>query len=228
MSLLSLGEFHRFSGVASEFVYLVPSGGIFELDALSKAVLERVSRGPAEPQEIAADVAARGFDTIEVLETIKELFELRALRGERAVENIVQEPPADFPLQTLVINLTNQCNLSCQYCYEFGEDKVATPDGKPKFMDWETAKASVDYLIRTSAGRKTIHITFFGGETLMNFALLKRVVVYAREETEKTGQTIDFSLTTNGTLLSPAIIEFLAAECHRRDGESGRTERVER
>ncbi len=56
-------------------------------------------------------------------------------------------PPADFPLQTLVMNLTNQCNLSCQYCYEFGEDKVATPEGKPKFMDFETAKASVDFLL---------------------------------------------------------------------------------
>jgi uncharacterized protein len=209
--LLSLGEFHLFSGVESEFVYLVPSGGIFELDELSKAVLEQVARGPAEPREIAVDLAGRGFEPSDVLETIKELFELRAIRGERPVENIVQEPPTDFPLQTLVINLTNQCNLSCQYCYEFGEDKVATPDGKPKFMDWETAKSSVDYLIQTSASRKTIHITFFGGETLMNFALLKRVVAYARGETEKTGQTIDFSLTTNGTLLSPSIIDFLAS-----------------
>ena len=50
------------------------------------------------------------------------------------------------------MNLTNQCNLSCQYCYEFGEDKVATPEGKPKFMDLETAKASVDFLLEQSAG----------------------------------------------------------------------------
>ncbi len=52
------------------------------------------------------------------------------------------------------MNLTNQCNLSCTYCYEFGEDKVATPEGKPKFMDLETAKASVDFLLDESAGRK--------------------------------------------------------------------------
>ena len=68
------------------------------------------------------------------------------------------EPPSklpdDFPLQTLVMNLTNQCNLSCQYCYEFGEDKVATPEGKPKFMDLETAKASVDFLLAQSGGRR--------------------------------------------------------------------------
>jgi uncharacterized protein len=40
-----------------------------------------------------------------------------------------------FRFRPLVLNLTNQCNLSCQYCYEFGADKVATPEGKPKFMN---------------------------------------------------------------------------------------------
>src|SRR5258707_12190470 len=105
--------------------------------------------------------------------------------SEKAADDPPQTAAADFPLQTLVLNLTNQCNLSCQYCYEFGEDKVATPAGKPKFMDWDTAKESVDYLIRQSASRKTIHITFFGGETLMNFPLLKRVVDYARQQAER-------------------------------------------
>src|SRR5712672_3159164 len=103
-------------------------------------------------------------------------------------------PPADFPLQSLVMNLTNQCNLSCQYCYEFGEDKVATPEGKPKFMDYETAQASVDFLLGQSAGRRTVHITFFGGETLMNFPLLKKVVTYANERAALQGRSIDFSL----------------------------------
>ena len=108
------------------------------------------------------------------------------------------------------MNLTNQCNLSCTYCYEFGEDKVATPEGKPKFMDVDTAKASVDFLLEQSAGRRSVHITFFGGETLMNFPLLKQVVTYATERATEQGRTVDFSLTTNATLLTPAIIEFLS------------------
>src|SRR5208283_2534163 len=74
------------------------------------------------------------------------------------------------------------------YCYEFGEDKVATPEGKPKFMDMETAKASVDFLLEQSAGRKSVHITFFGGETLMNFPLLKNVVAYANEQASGHGR----------------------------------------
>ncbi len=206
----SLSEFHTFEGAGSDFVYLVPSGGIFQLDPLSKAILGRLTAGSADTEVIVADLVSQGHSRADIVDSIGELLELRAIHDGRVHKNLVQEPPADFPLQTLVMNVTNQCNLSCQYCYEFGEDKVATPSGKPKFMDWETAKQSVDYLVRESAMRKTIHITFFGGETLMNFPLLKKVVDYAREKASEAGKEIDFSLTTNATLLSTAIIDFLA------------------
>jgi uncharacterized protein len=99
--------------------------------------------------------------------------------------------------------------LSCQYCYEFGGDSALTQVSR-EFMDLETAQASVDFLLDQSAGRRAVHITFFGGETLMNFPLLKSVVCYATERAEAQGRSIDFSLTTNATLLTPAIIEFLS------------------
>ena len=44
----------------------------------------------------------------------------------------------------------------------------------------------------------------------MNFPLLKKVVDYATEKADNEGRAVDFSLTTNATLLTPAIIEFLA------------------
>src|SRR5262249_42965760 len=125
-----------------------------------------------------------------------------------------QNPLPGFPLQTLVLNLTNQCNLSCEYCYEYGADKVATPEGKPKFMDFETAKASVDLLLSQVMGRN-VGITFFGGETLMNFPLLQQVVAYANERMAGQPGSIHYSLTTNATLLTPRIIDFL---CENRIG----------
>ena len=138
------------------------------------------------------------------------MFHANVITNEKGVAERPQSPPTVFPLQTLVMNLTNQCNLSCQYCYEFGADKVATPEGKPKFMDLPTAKASVDFLLAQAEGRRSIHITFFGGETLMNFPLLKQVVAYATEKAHEKECHVDFSLTTNATLLTPAIIEFLS------------------
>ena len=208
--MYSTGEFREFRGTDSRFLYLVPSGGIVQLDELSGAVLDHFGAGAASSEDVVSGLLPLGFDASAIADTVQELFDVRALRDSKGFENIVQEPPADFPVQTLVMNVTNQCNLSCQYCYEFGEDKVATPEGKAKFMDWETAQETVQFLIRESGERKSIHITFFGGETLMNFPLLKRVVVYAREEAGKRGKAIDFSLTTNATLLSATVIEFLA------------------
>ena len=204
-----LGEFHRFDGGDRPFLYLVPAGAIFEIDDAASAVLAELESGECGHDELLARLSGK-MSSADAEELVAELFDMRVIVGPGTVREPLEAPPADFPLQSLVMNLTNQCNLSCQYCYEFGEDKVATPEGKPKFMDFETAKASVQFLLAESPGRKAVHITFFGGETLMNFPLLKQVVTYANEQASAQGRTIDFSLTTNATLLTPAIIEFLS------------------
>ncbi|HYZ72065.1 MAG TPA: radical SAM protein, partial [Chthoniobacterales bacterium] len=205
-----MGELHRFESADRHFIYLVPAGAIFELDEAAGAVLELVKNGQISHQQLMAGLVERGIDAESAADLINELQLAQVIVPGNEREEGPQNAPADFPLQTLVLNLTNQCNLSCQYCYEFGEDKVATPEGKKKFMDLETAKASVDFLLEQSAGRHAVHITFFGGETLMNFPLLKRVVGYATERAASQGRFIDFSLTTNATLLTPSIIQFLS------------------
>jgi uncharacterized protein len=208
--MYSLGEFHRFEGAGQEFLYLVPSGGIVALDGMTSEILQQLEQTPLSGEDLIGRLSSDGYSSSEVEECIHELREVKAIRNGQK-EYAKSEPlPESFPLQTIVLNVTNQCNLSCQYCYEFGEDKVATPEGKPKFMAWETAKSSVDYLFAESQGRKSVHITFFGGETLMNFPLLKQVVTYARSQAQELKVNIDFSLTTNATLLSPTIIEYLA------------------
>jgi uncharacterized protein len=208
--MYSLGEFHRFEGAGQEFLYLVPSGGIVALDGMTSEILQQLEQTPLSGEDLIGRLSSDGYSSSEVEECIHELREVKAIRNGQK-EYAKSEPlPESFPLQTIVLNVTNQCNLSCQYCYEFGEDKVATPEGKPKFMAWETAKSSVDYLFAESQGRKSVHITFFGGETLMNFPLLKQVVAYARTRAQELKVNIDFSLTTNATLLSPTIIEYLA------------------
>jgi uncharacterized protein len=205
-----LGELHPFSSAGRQFLYLVPAGAIFEVDAAAKVLIDKLTEAETPHEELAAALTAKGISDLDAQELLAELHHSRVIVAGNIQPEPAMDAPADFPLQTLVLNLTNQCNLSCQYCYEFGEDKVATPDGKPKFMDFETAKASVDFLLDESAGRRAVHITFFGGETLMNFPLLKMVVGYASERASGQGRLVDFSLTTNATLLTPAIIEFLS------------------
>jgi uncharacterized protein len=205
-----LGEIHPFEAGGASFLYLPASGAIFESDETVTAAIAELKPAPLTQQALQSRLAARSLSPTDAAELIAELAQMRVFVSGDSGRQPLEPPPADFPLQSLVMNLTNQCNLSCQYCYEFGEDKVATPEGKPKFMDLETAQASVDFLLAESPGRRAVHITFFGGETLMNFPLLKQVVAYATQAAAAQNRTVDFSLTTNATLLTPAIIEFLS------------------
>ena len=203
------GEFHAFQAGGKEYVYLAPSGAIFELTGLSLAIVRLLQIGEHTREELRAALADQAV-AVEIDEAIDELHQAHAIATGAGFIEPVQNAPAPFQLQTIVLNVTNQCNLSCKYYYEFGEDPVATPEGKPKFMDEQTARAAVDHLIENSPGRRHIHITFFGGETLMNFPLVKLVIDYARKRAHTAGKYIDFSLTTNGTLLRADIIEYLA------------------
>ncbi|MCT2401462.1 quinohemoprotein amine dehydrogenase maturation protein [Novosphingobium mangrovi (ex Huang et al. 2023)] len=208
-----LGEMHEFQAGEQPFMYLVSAGAIFALDEGAHAVLRRLEDESLSHGDLVAALLESGYSHQDAEELIRELLFVHGIVSDAmspALAPKPETPPADFPLQALVLNITNQCNLACTYCYEFGADKIATPQGKPKFMSLETARTSVDFLLRKSTGRQAVHITFFGGETLMNFKLLREVVLYAREQAEAQNRTIGFSLTTNATLLTDEIIAFLS------------------
>ena len=158
-----LGDFHSFSVEDRQLLYLVPAGAIFELDSAARVLVDKLAAGEASHDELTAALNSEGFPDQDAQELLAELYHSRVIVAEDLPAEPLADAPEDFPLQTLVLNLTNQCNLSCQYCYEFGADKVATPEGKPKFMDFDTARASVDFLLDHSPGRRAVHITFFGG-----------------------------------------------------------------
>src|SRR5262245_58332665 len=215
MIALAPREFHLFQAGGRDFLYLVPSAAIFALDAATSAVLHAVADGGQTDQSVTASLADR-FDAATVREAVAELLEARAIGYEHQPEpnypRVLPLIPATdstrtgvIPLTTMVMNVTNQCNLACTYCYEYGEDKIVdTEHGrKPKFMGEQTARDSVDFLLRESG--RVAHLTFFGGETLLNFPVLRSTVAYGQQRAAELGKTIDFSLTTNATLLRPDI-----------------------
>ena len=213
MTTWAAREHHRFEAAGKPFVYLVPSAAVFALDDVGDAILSAVTERPHSRDELSVTFGAN-FGVDRVLGTLDALVSVRAI-GEAAKP----APPArkvfplkPFPLTTMVLNVTNQCNLACTYCYEYSEDKIVdTENGKkPKFMTDETARQSVEFMLKESGDNKVAHITFFGGETLLNFPVLKSTIAYARRRGAEIGKEVDFSLTTNGTLLKPEIIEFLA------------------
>jgi len=211
MSAYRQSEFHSFQGGGIDYLYLVPSAAIFALEAVSKAVLDTLDGRQLTREELVRDVAALGYSPRDVEETLDELHRSHAVAfGDGFEQPALQQPEQPFPLQTVVMNVTNQCNLSCGYCYEYGEDRIDEPEGKTRFMSEETARQTVDFLLDQSPGRRVVNLTFFGGETLLNFKVVKSTVEYARRRAAEAGKYIDFSMTTNATMLTSEIINFLA------------------
>jgi uncharacterized protein len=231
MNAIRLREFHRFEAAGQPFLYLVPSAAVFALDDVCDAVLSSLEAGDRSREDLVGGLSER-FDSALVADSIEELIRIRAIgewgepRADRkvgpyaqpGVRADLQVRPQDrpkviplVPLSTMVLNVTNKCNLACTYCYEYGEDKIVdTENGKkPKFMSEATARQSVEFMLRESGASPRAHLTFFGGETLLNFPVLKSTVAYARRRAAELGKDVDFSLTTNATLLRPEIIDFL-------------------
>ena len=103
-------------------------------------------------------------------------------------------------------NLTRNCNLRCKYpCFTNG----CTIGDMPE----EIAYRGVDFLINNAlaSGERQIEISFWGGEPLLKWELLKKVTLYAEEETRRHNLQVQFGGTTNGTLLTPEKFDFLDA-----------------
>jgi uncharacterized protein len=152
----------RFRGDGGlEFVYVATSAAILGLDADTAAIVDAFALPGGRDDE--AWLADRP-DRAAAATALHDLIDLGVVRpvGEPAPPR-AQLPPMPFPLATLVLNVTNKCNLSCTYCYEYGEDRLTDGTGskgagKPK-MDDDTARQSIDFLTgrrcpsRSSAAR---------------------------------------------------------------------------
>jgi len=212
MVLLERKEFHPFEAAGSTFLYLVPSAGVVRLDDVSLAVLGVLETGPEPADDILQALEGR-FSRDQVRTSVEELVGIRAIgRVEPPAEPVRTLPvlPLSVPLTTMVLNVTSKCNLACTYCYEYGEDRVVDTEATlPRFLDEATARSSVDFMFAESGSNEAVNLTFFGGETLLNFPVLRSTLTYARERAEAEGKAVRFSLTTNATLLRPEVIEWL-------------------
>ncbi|HEY7817367.1 MAG TPA: radical SAM protein, partial [Vicinamibacteria bacterium] len=204
MSLVYRSEMHRMDIGGRHYAFLVPSSVFLELDADARFLLDALEAGP-KPMEALATDPAKG-------ETLRELASVGAVHrpGPALIPLPAKvstgEPP---PLSSLVLNVTNSCNLACRYCYEYGDDRLAKAE-TASVMSKEVARQSVDLLFAQSKKGQRLQLTFFGGETLLNFKVIQPTVAYARKRSAEEGQFIDFSLTTNATLLTPSIVQWLA------------------
>jgi sulfatase maturation enzyme AslB (radical SAM superfamily) len=95
--------------------------------------------------------------------------------------------------------LTAQCNLRCSYCYQNAK--------KSSSMDWTTLESALDMLLDSQ--QRESKVNFVGGEPLLEFPMIGRAIQYI-EEKRPSDKRVNYSISTNGTLLTGEVAEFLA------------------
>lgn len=108
-------------------------------------------------------------------------------------------------LGQLVLNITEACNMRCEYCAYSGS-YYYNRKHTSKVMNFSIAKKVVDFYFNTNRKGKKV-IGFYGGEPLLNFELIKKIINYIDNYYKE--KNIQYTITTNGTLLNKEIFEFL-------------------
>ena len=112
-----------------------------------------------------------------------------------------------YKLSHIVLQITQNCNLRCDYCIYSGGYK--NRKHSQKVMEFSIAQKAIDYLVSHSRDSKELIVGFYGGEPLLCLDMVKRCIHYANEQAE--GRKVKYSLTTNATLLSEEIISYFSA-----------------
>lgn len=101
-------------------------------------------------------------------------------------------------LSNLTFIVTDDCNFNCSYCMQKKEKKT---------MDNTTIETAVDFFYPFLKGDK-IYISFYGGEPLLAYDKIKYTVQLLQKKNKTGGKNFEFSLTTNGSLITEEMLEF--------------------
>lgn len=96
---------------------------------------------------------------------------------------------------------TLKCNLGCIYCFEKERELLSMN---------EAIARDVANFIFTQTERKEINeirLIWYGGEPLLNFEIIKYIINLLKEKIQN--KRINSALVTNGTLLTPEILQEL-------------------
>jgi uncharacterized protein len=184
------------------FVLLdVPSGSIFSVD---KRVYDYLQVVLANPESDAAQLErVIGLDAQTIAEIEGELEQLIARGCLFTQLAMPTEDSSALTLKSLCLNVAHECNFACTYCFAHGGGY----HGEATLMSREVARAGIDFLVRESGKHHNVEVDFFGGEPLMNWAVVVDTMEYAK--TTYAEKVWRFTLTTNGSLLREDMFRVL-------------------
>ena len=195
---------HVFSVGSQEYAYDLHTQNLLALEPELASLLRNELRNELRGQD-GASQAAR--DALNRARKDDGLF----LNARPTLVPWRQEPDANAlqGIQHLVLTVTEACNLRCTYCMH-GSDLNWVRDHGPAQMSVATALQAVEYYLTRQNPARTPVISFYGGEALLNFSVIKAVVAAVAEHPR--GADTVFAIDTNGVLLAEEMIAFILQE----------------
>ncbi len=188
------------------------SGSVHAVDDVAYDVISMFET--ADKEEIVRKISEnhKNITDGDILKCIDDVAELKA-SGQLFSEDIYADKAdvlknKNSDIKALCLHVAHTCNLNCSYCFA-AQGKY---QGERALMSFEVGKRALDFLIENSGNRKNLEVDFFGGEPLMNFDVVKRLVEYARSIEKKHNKNFRFTLTTNGVLIDDDVIDFCNRE----------------
>ncbi len=186
-----MANWHSFKALEKFFLFDVLTNSLFEIE---EPVFKYLQGTPidAETKVVVED-------------------ELNELRSQGYLREQAEEPiglQREQVLKALCLHASHDCNLRCKYCFAgtgpFGGDR--------EHMSLEVGQKAIDLLLEQSGNRHQLEVDFFGGEPLLNLAIVKQIVAYGKINAAKREKVINFTLTTNGLKLDREARQFLNEE----------------
>lgn len=111
----------------------------------------------------------------------------------------------DRSVNDIILQVTQACNFNCRYCLYANDTKVERQHSGNQ-MSWDIARKSIDFLFAHSLDATKLRISFYGGEPLLNFHLIQRVVDYANKKFFT--KSIEYKMTINGSIMTDEMVDF--------------------
>ena len=206
---------HQYTLNGYNIVLDVHSGSVHAVDPLAYDVIALFER--EAPDEIvrrmlekyAADPAVDESEIRSCIDDVAALEEAGKLFAPDPYEGFAVPPRKPY-VKALCLHVAHACNLNCEYCFA----SQGRYQGERALMSYEVGVRAIDFLIDNAGPHKTLDVDFFGGEPLMNWDVVKRLVAYARGRETASGKRFRFTLTTSGLLVDDDVIEFSNREMH--------------
>ncbi len=102
----------------------------------------------------------------------------------------------DFCSFTFIV--TEDCNFNCTYCYKKKSKTYVTDSIIEKSIEFFFPYLS-----------KECYINFYGGEPLLAFNKIKKIIYILESKNKKLKKNFHYSITSNGSLIDNKILKFL-------------------